>query len=190
MKTNFLRITLLVLLLAFGAFGQTQAEAVEAGFPSFPLPVGIAAMGAYNQLGNPQLTMAVSAIYPVRGAWGLYGTTTADLYPQPQIDPGTSRRFYSINANLRQGFHKDVLDTGRWSFLLGGDIGPGVSQLQPSGWSVSLSGSFVVTALYQVNPVISVITPLRMLRVADSGWNPVLESGIVINLKNLPKAKK
>ena len=43
--------------------------------------------------------------------------------------------------------------------------------------------------VYQVNPTFSVIAPVRMLYVSGAGWNPVAELGVVINLKNLPKAK-
>ena len=43
--------------------------------------------------------------------------------------------------------------------------------------------------LYQITPAFSFIVPVRMLYVSGIGWNPIAEAGIVINLKNLPKAK-
>jgi hypothetical protein len=48
----------------------------------------------------------------------------------------------------------------------------------------------VATAIYQVTPAISFMVPLRMLYITGIGWNPIVEAGVVINLKNLPKAKQ
>jgi hypothetical protein len=90
---------------------------------------------------------------------------------------------------VRQGFHKDLLDTGHASFLIGADVGPTFAQAQPSGINVNFSSSFVATAVYQVTPVFSFIVPIRMLYVTGIGWNPVAEAGVLINLKNLPKRK-
>ena len=176
---------ILTVLLAFAAYGQTPAPA----FPVVPLPTAIAAFGAFNQLGSPRFTMGVSALYPIVGSVGVYGSTTADVFPKAAVDPTTKKSFYAISASIRQGVHKDILDTGRFSFLLGGDVGPGFSQQQPTGISIDLSTSFVATALYQINPTFSLIVPVRMLYVSGAGWNPVAELGIVVNLKNLPKAK-
>jgi hypothetical protein len=172
---------------AAAAFGQTTTA--PAGFPAIPLPTAVAAFGEFNQLGTPRFTMGVSAIYPVAGSAGVYGTTTADILPKLATDPATGKKFYAISSSLRQGFHKDILDTGRTSFLLGGDVGPSFSQSQPSGISVSFSSSFVATAIYQITPAVSLMVPLRMLYVTRIGWNPIAEAGVVINLKNLPKAK-
>jgi hypothetical protein len=134
--------------------------------------------------------MGISAIYPVVGSVGIYGTTTADILPKLAVDPTTGKKFYAISSSLRQGFHKDLVDTGRMSFLLGGDVGPSFSQSQTSGFNVSFSSSFVATAIYQVTPVFSFIVPVRMLYISGVGWNPIAEAGILINLKNLPKAKQ
>ena len=174
-------------LFAVMAFGQTTTAPVN--FPATPLPAAVAAFGEFNQLGDPRFTMGVSAIYPVIGQAGIYGTTTADILPKKAVDPETKRSFYALSTSIRQGFHKDILDTGRMSFLLGGDVGPSFSQSQPSGISVNFSSSFVATGLYQISPAFSFILPIRMLYVTGVGWNPIAESGIVINLKNLPKAK-
>jgi hypothetical protein len=175
-------------LFAVAAFGQTTTPPVN--FPAIPLPVAISAVGEFNQLGSPRFTMGVSAIYPVVGSAGLYGTTTADILPKLATDPTTGKRFYAISSSLRQGFHKDIVDTGHASFLLGGDVGPSFSQSQPSGIAVNFSSSFVATAIYQVTPAISFMVPLRMLYITGIGWNPIVEAGVVINLKNLPKAKQ
>ena len=168
-------------LFAVAAFGQNSP--VE--FPAVPLPVAVAAFGEFNQLGDPRFTMGVSAIYPVVGSFGIYGTTTADILPKKAIDPTTKRSFYAISSSIRQGFHKDLLDTGRFTFMLGGDVGPSFSQSQPSGISVDFSSSFVATGIYQLTPAFSLIAPLRMLYVSGIGWNPIVEAGIVVNLKNL-----
>jgi hypothetical protein len=58
-----------------------------------------------------------------------------------------------------------------------------------SAITVSFSSSFIATGVVQLNPAFSFVVPLRMLYISGIGWNPVLEAGVVINLKNLPKAK-
>lgn len=174
-------------LFAMAAFGQTTATPVS--FPAIPLPAAVSAFGEFNQLGSPRFTMGIAAIYPVVGSVGVYGSTTADILPRLAVDPATGRKFYAISASLRQGFHKDIVDTGHASFLVGADVGPSFSQAQTSGIEISFSSSFVATAIYQITPVFSFIVPLRMLYVTGIGWNPIAEAGILINLKNLPKAR-
>jgi hypothetical protein len=174
-------------LFAVAAFGQTSST--PTGFPAIPLPAAVSAFGEFNQLGSPRFTMGISALYPMMGSAGIYGSTTADILPKLATDPATGRKFYAITASLRQGFHKDIVDTGHASFLLGGDMGPSFSQAQTSGINVSFSSSLVVAAIYQVTPVFSFVVPLRMLYITGIGWNPIAEAGILINLRNLPKAK-
>jgi hypothetical protein len=173
-------------LFAIAAFGQTATTPVN--FPAIPLPTAISAFGEFNQLGSPRFTMGLTAMYPVVGSAGVYGTTTADLLPKLATDPTTGKKFYAISSSLRQGIHKDILDTGRTSFLLGGDIGPNFSE-SSAGISINFSSSFVATAIYQITPALSFIVPLRMLYIAGVGWNPIAQAGVVINLGNLPKAK-
>jgi hypothetical protein len=173
-------------LFAASAFGQTTTPV---NFPAVPLPVAVSAFGEFNQLGSPRFTMGISAIYPVVGSAGIYGTTTADILPKLATDPTTGKQFYAISSSLRQGFHKDLVDTGHMSFLIGGDVGPSFSSTQTAGFNVNFSSSFVATMIYQISPVFSMIVPLRMLYVSGVGWNPIAEAGILINLKNLPKAK-
>jgi hypothetical protein len=173
-----------VLALAACAFGQSAVT-----FPSLPLPTAVAAFGEFNQLGTPKFTMGVSAIYPVVGSAGVYGTTTADIVPKKATDPATGRSFYALSSGIRQGFHKDILDTGRLSVLLGGDVGPSFSDAQTSGISISFSSSFVATAIYQITPTFSAIFPVRMLYVSGIGWNPIMEAGVVVNLGKLPAKK-
>jgi hypothetical protein len=174
-------------VFAAAAFGQTTTTPVT--FPTIPLPTAVSAFGEFNQLGSPRFTMGISAMYPVVSSVGIYGSTTADILPRLAVDPTTGKKFYAISSSLRQGFHKDLVDTGRASFLLGGDVGPSFSESQTSGFNVNFSSSLVVTAIYQITPVFSFIVPLRMLYITGIGWNPIAEAGILINLKNLPKAK-
>jgi len=69
-------------------------------------------------------------------------------------------------------------------------VGPSFSSSSAaSGININFSSSFVATGIYQVTPAFSFIVPVRMLYVTGIGWNPIAEAGIVINLKNLPKAK-
>ena len=192
-----MRTITITVLLAAGAFGQTApapttpvpAAPAPVTFPAIPMPVGIAAFGEFNQLGDPRFTMGISAIYPVVGSVGIYGTTTADILPKLATDPTTGKKFYAISASIRQGFHKDLVDTGRFSFLLGGDVGPSFSESTASVISINFSSSFVATAIFQISPVFSFVVPVRMLYVSGIGWNPIAEAGVIVNLKNLPKAK-
>jgi hypothetical protein len=174
-------------LFAIAAFGQTATTPVN--FPAIPLPTAVSAFGEFNQLGSPRFTMGFTALYAVVGSAGVYGTTTADILPKLATDPTTGKKFYAISSSLRQGIHKDILDTGRTSILLGGDIGPNFSQSPAAGISINFSSSFVATAIYQITPALSFIVPLRMLYIAGVGWNPIAQAGVVINLGNLPKAK-
>ena len=103
-------------------YGVRADRSTPVNFPAVPLPVAVSAFGEFNQLGGPRFTMGVSAIYPVVGSVGVYGTTTADILPEwPWIR--RPAEFYAISASLRQGFHKDIVDTGQASFLVGGDVG-------------------------------------------------------------------
>jgi hypothetical protein len=166
------------------AQGPTAAPAIST--PA--VPTGFATFLEFNQLGTTsKWSGGLSAIYPASTSMGVYLTTTGDILPKKAVDPTTGLSFYAISASLRQGVHKSMLSTGKFTFLLGGDVGPSFSQ--PNGTlSVSFSSSFIATGLYQVNNVFSVIVPVRMLYISGIGWNPVLEAGVAINTKNLPKA--
>lgn len=179
------RLFFLLLIFMVGMFGQSgPAE------PLTTLPIGLAVFASFNQLGSPRFTGGVAAIYPMVGSVGVYGTTTTEIYPKKATDPSTGRGFYAVSASVRQGAHKSLLATGRWTFLVGGDVGPGFTQDEPSGIAVSLSSSFVATAHYQINSMFGAVVPVRMLYISGIGWNPVLQAGVVINLKNLPKPVK
>ena len=156
-------------------------------FPTIPLPAAIAAFGEFNQLGTPRFTMGVSAIYPIVGSAGVYATTTADILPKLSVDPTTKKSFYAVSASIRQGVHKDLFDVGRFSFLLGGDVGPSFSSAQPSGIDINFSTSFIATGLYQLTPAVSLIVPVRMMYLGSAGWNPIVEAGFTLNLNALKK---
>jgi hypothetical protein len=186
-------ITVLLTLLAVGGWAQTPAPepaTTTSVFPTIPLPTAIAGFGEFNQLGTPRFTMGFSAIYPLVGSAGVYATTTADILPKLAVDPTTKKPFYAVSSSIRQGFHKDLFDTGRFSFLVGGDVGPSFSSAQPSGINIDFSTSFIATGLYQLNPTFSLIVPVRMLHISGIGWNPIFEAGITVNLKSLAKAKQ
>jgi hypothetical protein len=191
-------------LFATAAFGQTAttpaaapAATVNIGFPASVLPTGIAAFAEFNQLGNPRWTGGISLLYPIAGSVGIYGSTTADVSPKLAADPATGRNFYAIQSSARQGVHKSLFATGRFTALVGADVGPSFSQSTSSliatgksAITVSFSSSFIATGVVQLNPAFSFVVPLRMLYISGIGWNPVLEAGVVINLKNLPKAQR
>jgi hypothetical protein len=165
-------------LFAVAGFGQTRTTPVN--FPAIPLPTAVSAFGEFNLLGNLRFTMGISAIYPVVGSAGVYGTTTADILPKFATDPTRGKKFCAVSASIRQGFHKDLVDTGHAGFLIGGAVGPSFSQTQTSGFHGNFSSSFVATAIYQVTPLFSFIVPLRMLYINGIGWNPIAEAGVLI----------
>ncbi|MGA3015946.1 MAG: hypothetical protein ABSF62_02420 [Bryobacteraceae bacterium] len=170
------------LLACFAGFGQTTT-------PSITLPTAISVTGEFNQLSTPQWAMGLSALYTTtaQGSIGMYNTSTADVIPIRATDPATGKQFWALSAQFRQGVHEKILATGKFRFLLGGDIGPGFSSTA-SGISVSATGSFVATGLYRVNNWLSVVVPVRMLYVSGIGWNPVVQAGLSFNLGKLPKA--
>ena len=165
----------------------SAAQTPVASFPAVPMPAAVAGFAEFNQLGTPRFTMGVSALYPVAGSVGVYGSTTADVLPKLSTDAATGKQFYALSASIRQGFHKSVITAGRWAFLLGGDVGPGFSSAQPTGINITLSSSFIATTVYQITPRFSTIVPVRMLYVSGAGWNPVIEMGLCVSLKGLTK---
>jgi len=195
---------IVIALFSTAAFGQTTtapattpSATVNIGFPASVLPTGIAAFAEFNQLGNPRWTGGISLLYPIAGSVGIYGSTTADVSPKLATDPTTGRNFYAIQSSARQGVHKSLFATDRFMAMIGADVGPSFSQntssliaTGKSAITVSFSSSFIATGVVQLSPAFSLIIPLRMLYLSGIGWNPVLEAGIVINLKNLPKASQ
>jgi hypothetical protein len=171
-------LVILALACASCAFAQT----------SVTLPTAVSAVAEYNQLATPQWALGLSALYTTQAqaAIKMYNTTTADIIPVKAVDPATGKSFYAVNASVRQGIHEKLISTGKFTFLLGADVGPGFSSTPAGGIAVSATGSFVATALYKVNKVFSIVAPVRMLYVNGIGWNPVLQLGVAVNLKNLP----
>jgi hypothetical protein len=185
------RVIVLVLSIVAAVFGQTTTT-TQPTLSTSIVPTGFAVFGEFNQLGlTSKWSGGMSAIYPVSTQAGVYMTTTGDFLPKKAIDPTTGKSFYAISGSMRQGVHKSMVTTGNFVFLLGGDVGPTFSN--PSGTantvSVSFSSSFIATAYYKVSPIFGAVVPVRMLYVTGIGWNPIVEAGITINLKNLPKGK-
>ena len=178
-------IALALVLLASAAFGQTTT-------PLAPvvLPTAVSIVGEFNQLASPRFAMGVSALYApsLQSNIGMYNTTTADVIPVKAVDPKTGKSFYAISASVRQGIHEKVLSTGKFTFLLGADLGPGFSSSTGGGIAVSFTGSFVATAVYHANKYMSFVAPFRMLYINNVGWNPVIQAGVSFNLGNLPAA--
>ena len=177
------KLLLALALCSVAAFAQTTPT-----FPTIPLPAAVSAVGSYNQLGSPKWAVGLSAIYPVVGQQGVYGITTADIYTK-KMTTATGQTFWGLSTSMRQGLSKSLLTTGRFTFLLGGDVGPSFSSAQPSGVNINFSSSFVATTIVQLTPVVSFVAPERMLYVggAAAGWNPVLQAGFAFNLSALAK---
>lgn len=175
-------ISAVFLLFASSAFCQTPDPNPTP--TSTTLPLAFCGFASFNQLGDPRFAGGVCAIYPVVGSIGIYGTTVADILPKKQTDPNSGRSFYNLSISTRQGFHKSIFSLGQFTFLLGGEVGPSFSSGQPSGVNVSLTGSFTATSLFRISPIFSLILPVRMLYINGAGFNPIVELGIVANLKS------
>ncbi len=166
-------MTLLSLLAAFSAFGQTA--------PSLPSYVAIGA--AYNQIGTPNWNAFFTAIYPLASPIGMYTSTTTDLIPVRAQDPKTGRQYWAISTGVRQGVHEQILNVNdKFRVLVGGDLGAAFSQASPSGTNVNLTGSFTGTVGYQFSKRFGVLMPIRGLYVPQVGWNLILQAGIAIRL--------
>lgn len=192
-----MKYLLLLVMLSTFAFGQTPTQPpAPTPFPTLTLPSSVALFGTYNQLGSPRWTMGAAVLYPFgTGTMGIYGSTIADMYPKLTIDPTTQKNFYSLSMSFRQGLHKYMFGTGRWAFLVGGDVGPsfGTINTTTSGTSINFSSSIILTTVYQISPAFSLVLPLRLLYVdgsnTQSKWNPIVEAGFAINLNSLAKSK-
>ena len=151
MKKVFLNLLFAGILGSTVLLAQTPTAPV---FPQIPLPSSISAFGEFNQLGSPKTTLGLSGFFPVNGSVGIYSITTADVSPALETDPTTGKKFYAVSAALRTGLLKDVLDTGRFSFLLGGDLGPSLGTTTAGGTTLNFSTSVQVQAVYQVSPLL------------------------------------
>ena len=165
-------------LLVCGALAQTPPQPA----PDTTMPAAILIAPAYNQLGSPRWTMVVSAVYPAKESLKLYASTTAEVFPVKATDPKTGKPFYSIQGSMRQGLHRELYSVGRFRLLVGGDVGPGFSQADPSGINVSFTSSFIATPVVALTDSVFFSVPVRMLYIPSVGWNPVVEPGIVIKI--------
>jgi hypothetical protein len=182
-------LALAVMAVSSIAVAQTTSTTTTTT-PAITLPTAVSVVGEFNQLASPKFALGLSAMYTTssQGSIGMYNTTTADVIPVKAKDPTTGLNFWAISASVRQGVHEKILATGNFRFLLGGDVGPGFSSTATGGITVSATGSFVATFLYRINKYISIVAPVRMLYVSNVGWNPVIQCGVALNLKNLPAA--
>lgn len=175
-------LALVCLCSILPAFGQPTSPPASDPFPSFPLPSGVVATVNFNQLGTPRITGGVGAIYPVAGSVGLYGVTGAEFYPALKANPATGKLFYSLQTNIQQEIHKDIFDTGHFSFLIGGGAGPSFSATQGTGVTVDLSAALIGSVVYQFNTKFSAVFSLKGMYIQGAGLNPVPRAGLIFNL--------
>lgn len=175
-----LKLLLTLTLLAFSALGQAPAPApVPAPLPAVTLPTYIGGFVAFNQIGQPRWNLSMAAIYPVVTSAGIYMSTSTDIIPIQQVDPITKRTFWAFSTSIRQGAHKVVLTSGKFTALVGGDAGVGITQASPSGINVGFAGSFTATAAWELNKNWAVVMPIRALWTGQSSWNVIPEIGIL-----------
>ena len=144
-----------------------------------PLPTYVGVGAAFNQIGQPRFNLWAAAVYPVSSRAGVYMSTTTDIIPISQIDPVTKRQFWAFQTSIRQGAHKIVFSSGKFTALAGGDAGAGVSQASPSGINVSFAGSLTITAVYDLGKKFALVVPVRALWTGQSSWNVLPEIGIL-----------
>jgi hypothetical protein len=164
------------------------------------LPTSVFGGVSFNQLGTPKEAGELGAIYApsAQSAIGMYDSTTVDLVPVHLVDAATGRKYWSIEGTVRQGIHEKLFATGRWFFMAGGDVGPGLAtSASGQGLALSLSGSLDVIPIYRVSNAISLALPIRLEyldaanQVAGSSrWNPVVQFNVVFHLGALPAPKK
>jgi hypothetical protein len=175
------KIAVITALLSLSAMAQTAvpvAVAEPTPTASITLPTYIGAGVAFNQIGTPRTNLWATAIYPAASSVGLYSSTTTDIIPVQKLDAATGNKYYAFTTSIRQGLHKALYSSNKFTFLLGGDAGLGFSQAAPSGVNVGLSAAFTGTGIYQFKPRWAVILPVRGLY-AGGAWNLIPEIGIV-----------
>jgi hypothetical protein len=146
--------------------------------PALKLPTYVGAGVSCNQIAVPPCNPWLTSIYPASSSLGIYLSSTADITPVQQIDPTTKRTYWAFTTSIRQGAHKLLLTSGRFSILVGGDAGGAFSQSATSGIGVSFTGSITATAVWQISNKWAVIAPIRAVWI-NSGWNAVPQVGIL-----------
>jgi hypothetical protein len=170
MKRIYIVITALC-AITIAAFAQTAT-------PAALTPTYVGAGAAFNQIGNPRVNLWATAIYPVASSIGMYSSTTTDIVPVARVDAATGRKYFAFTTSIRQGVHKVVYTSSKFTALLGGDGGVGLSQAAPSGVDVSLSAAFTATLIYQLSPRWAIAAPIRGIY-SGGAWNLVPEFGFV-----------
>ena len=165
-------------LMAVAQTGYIPPTSIAPTAASVVLPTYIGAGAAFNQIGTPRVNIWATAIYPIASSVGVYSSTTTDIIPVLTTDAATKRQYYGFSTSVRQGVHKSLYTNSKFTALIGGDAGVGLSQAVPSGINVSLAGSFTMTGIYQINKSWSVVVPVRCLW-QNASWNLVPEVGIM-----------
>jgi hypothetical protein len=166
------------LTLVLACFCSTAFAQADPTQPPVKLPTFVGGGVSCNQLATPYCTPWMTAVYPASSGLGVYLSTTADIRPVQQVDPGTGRTYWAFTTSIRQGVHKILFTSGAFSALLGGDAGGAFSQAAPAGIGVSFTGSITATAVWQFRPKFGLVIPLRAIWV-NGGWNVVPQIGIL-----------
>ena len=155
-------------------------------FPQIPLPAGVFGTANYNQLGSPKITGSLGGIYPLAGSAGIYGVTEGMFYPKLTKDATTGTNFYALNITFQQEAYKDLVNTGHFSFLIGGGLGTALSSNSTS-LTVNLSTSLTFATVYQINKALSAVIAVGGQFISSEGWNLMPRGGLIVNLGNLSK---
>lgn len=177
----------LVLLIVLASASYAQDSTIPA-FPATPMPPAVTFLGHFNQIGSPRFTGSVSGWYPISGQYGLYGTSGLEFYPQKAIDGGSGKQFIALQATIQQELYKTLLETGRYTFMMGINGGP-VFGSDSTGFKVSASGGGAGALVIQMTPVFSFVMAPKLMWISGAGWNPIVRAGFQINLKKLPPKK-
>lgn len=173
---------------------DAKTAASIAALSAITLPTYIAAGGAYNQFAGwnawASAIVPVSSILPSVKSDTMYESTTADIFPLKSDINGKSG--YLLTTSIREGVHRVVIKTPRFTGLLGGDIGYAFTQsATPATPAASLSStvalptsgisaSVTATGVWQITKSLSAMIPVRFLYMANAGgWNAIVEVGLV-----------
>lgn len=173
---------------------DAKTAAGIAALSSITLPTYIAAGGAYNQFAGwnawASAIIPVSTILPSVKSDTMYESTTADIFPIKSVINGKSG--YLLTTSIREGMHRAVIKTPRFTGLVGGDIGYAFTQsATPPATPAALSSTVVIptsgisasitaTGVWHITKSLSAMVPVRFLYMANAGgWNAIVEVGLV-----------
>ena len=174
-----LKFTLIVLaFLLFPLLLATAQALPEPPVIPAKLPTYVGAGVTCNQLASPPCNPWVTAIYPASSPLGVYLSTTTDITPVQAFDVPTQRKYWAFQTSIRQGVHKVLLTSGKFTALMGGDAGIALSQTAPAGIGMAFTASFTATAVWQISPKWAVVIPMRAIWI-NGGWNVVPQLGLL-----------